>query len=74
MMTSSSDIAIPMINSLQQAKIILPNQKITDIMQGPNRAPEIYVGDAYDLKVDTWNYGVILYYLLAGTSHFPQID
>ena len=50
-----------MINSLQQAKIILPNQKITDIMQGPNRAPEIYVGDAYDLKVDTWNYGVILY-------------
>jgi hypothetical protein len=61
MMTDSSDQAIPMINSLKQAKLIMPNQKITDMLQGTKLAPEIYFGDAYNCKVDTWNYGVILY-------------
>ena len=74
MMSDRSDQAVPKISSLQRAKIIMPNQKVTEIMLGPKQAPEIYVGDAYDCKVDTWSYGVILYYLLAGTSHFPELD
>ena len=61
MMSDRSDEAAPKINSLQHAKFIMPNQKITDIMLGLKTAPEIYFGDAYDCKVDTWNYGVILY-------------
>jgi len=52
----------------------MPYHKATDIMHGSLLAPEMYRGDAYDAKVDTWNYGVILYAMLAGTSHYPNLE
>jgi hypothetical protein len=43
-------------------------------MIGPNLAPEIYNDNWYDQKVDTWNLGAVLYMLLCGTSHYPQLE
>jgi serine/threonine protein kinase len=52
----------------------MPYHKVTDIVHGSLLAPEIYKGNAYDSKVDTWNYGVILYKMLTGTSHYPGLE
>jgi len=32
-------------------------------------APEVINGQAYDHKIDTWSFGVILYNLLTGEQH-----
>jgi novel protein kinase C theta type len=72
MMTDKSDQAIPKIYNLSQASILLPGQKSKDdIKNSPtsNFPPEIIIGNAYDHKVDTWSFGVILYYLLTGEKH-----
>lgn len=71
MMTDNSSQSLPMINSLQHATILMPSHKTTDIVLGTSLAPELYNSSGYDYKVDTWNYGAILYYMLAGASHCP---
>jgi len=44
------------------------------MVAGTSLAPELHNGDAYDFKVDTWSYGVILYKLLTGKSHCPALE
>ncbi len=60
-MSEDSIYSIPKINNLRFAKIIIPGQKITDFMLGPDLAPEFYKRNGYDQKVDTWNFGAIIY-------------
>ena len=52
----------------------MPSQMIKDEMIGSNLAPEIYNDNWYDQKVDTWNFSAVLYQLLCGTSHYPQLE
>jgi serine/threonine protein kinase len=70
-MTDNTDQAIPRISNLSQAMILLPGQKSNDQYEelNINHPPEIVLGSAYDHKVDTWSFGVILYYLLTGKNH-----
>jgi serine/threonine protein kinase len=71
MMTDNTDQAIPRIYNLSNAMILLPGQKSNDHLEelNINLPPEIVAGSAYDHKVDTWSFGVILYYLLTGQTH-----
>lgn len=33
-------------------------------------APEIFSDHEYDIKIDTWSIGIVLFYLLSGTLPF----
>jgi len=37
-------------------------------------APEIYLGDGYDFKVDIWALGVVLYEVIVGNTPMDQLD
>jgi serine/threonine protein kinase len=71
MMTDNSDQAIPRINSLSAATILLPSWKQRAAFESPVycQAPEVIKNSAYDFKIDTWSFGVILHYLLTGQPH-----
>ena len=68
MMTDRSDQALPRISNLSRATVLMPFQKSKDkVEELPcNMAPEVCFDQAYDHKVDTWSFGVILYQLLSG--------
>ena len=68
LMTDKSDEAIPRISNLSAARILMPYQKVKDhnLETGVNCAPEICLGQSFDLKIDSWSFGTILYHLLTG--------
>ncbi len=36
-------------------------------------APEIVKNTAYDFKIDSWSFGVMLYHLLTGQPHIKDV-
>jgi len=71
LMTDKSDQAIPRISNLTTARILMPYQKVKDhtLEFGINWAPEVCLGQSFDLKIDSWSFGTILYHLLTGQPH-----
>ena len=63
LMTDKSDQAIPRISNLSATRILMPYQKVKDhtIENSVNCAPEISLGQTFDLKIDSWSFGTILY-------------
>ena len=39
-----------------------------------NWAPEVCLSQSFDLKVDSWSFGTILYHLLTGQPHIRISD
>ena len=66
---------IPRIFKLDKAKVI-GYDDYTDGIYGDirYRAPEVLKGKAYDLRADTWSFGIILFYILTGKCPFEFQD
>mmetsp|Transcript_13803 Transcript_13803/g.9766 ORF Transcript_13803/g.9766 Transcript_13803/m.9766 type:complete len:92 (+) Transcript_13803:1767-2042(+) len=72
MMTDTSDQAVPRISNLSQAKIFGPSETSSAAVgKTIYNAPEICKNEPYDHKVDSWSFGVIIYYILTGS--FPYV-
>lgn len=73
-MDAVTDAAIPRVSSLKAAIIQGPENQISGI-QNKNFefiAPEVVSQLPYNNKVDSWSFGIILYYMLAGKLPFSS--
>jgi serine/threonine protein kinase len=67
LMNDRTDQAVPKISNFSRARVLEPNQRSSERSTNQTLflAPEICENKPYDLKADSWAFGVILYFMLA---------